>query len=174
MDDSSKVGEPVGTTLDVSVGGPADLWEWDANDKESPAPNDLTEITKAAVELKEEIGKADAALKSKKERFQELSNQILKTLELMELDSVKAHGYLFFKEEKSSVVTPKTIEEKQALFDYLQEKGLFMEMVSVNSQTLNALYKSMAEQAAEEGILEFKLPGVPEPTVYTNLKLRRS
>jgi hypothetical protein len=84
------------------------------------------------------------------------------------------HGYLFFKEEKSSVVTPKTIEEKQALFDYLQEKGLFLEMASVNSQTLNALYKYLAAQAAEEGILEFKLPGVPEPTTYTNLKLRRS
>lgn len=137
------------------------------------APADLQVITKEAAELKEEIAKLEADVKSKKEKFGKLSGTILKTLELMEIDSVRAHGFLFFKELKSSVTTPKTPEDKKELFDFLQEKGIFLEMVSINSMTLNSLYKSLADEAAKEGVLDFKMPGVPEPTTYTNLKLRR-
>lgn len=181
--------------------GKPDTFEWTDNDRESPAwvqkighgsawpdcddtnttpaepppaPPDLAEVTKRAAVLKGEIAELEAITKRKQEELKSVSNDILRALDLMDLDSIKAHGYLFYKEEKSSVTTPKTPEQKQELFEYLKEQGIFLEVVSVNSQTLNALYKSLAEDAAADGILEFKMPGVGEPTTYTNLKLRRS
>jgi len=89
------------------------------------------------------------------------------------MDSVKAHGFLFYKQTSTSVTTPKTSEEKQALFEFLQSKGIFLEIASVNSQTLNSFYKSLAAEAEEQGNYDFKMPGVGEPTTYTSLKLRR-
>ena len=150
-----------------------DELNWGVVETSSEPPADLKVITKDAADLKDEIGKLELALKVKKDRFTLISMEILRTLDLMELDNVRAHGYLFSKEVRSSVSTPKTIEDKKELFAFLESKGLFMEIASVNSQTLNALYKSLAEDAAKAGTLDFKLPGVGEPVTYTNLKLRK-
>ena len=99
--------------------------------------------------------------------------EVLNILEALEIDSVKAHGFNFYKEESMSVKTPKTLEEKEEFFNYLRSQGVFNELVSVNSRTLNSFYKSMAEKAAEDGVLDFKMPGIEEPVPYTKLKMRR-
>lgn len=150
--------------------------DWGTPDNDTPpeAPADLAAATKLAAELKEEIAGIALTLKQKEDKLQDVRQELLAALEFMGIESIRAHGYLFHKEEKTSVTTPKTTEQKQELFEYLKEKGLYWEMVSVNSQTLNALYHSLSTQAEEEGILAFKLPGVPDPTTYTNLKMRRS
>lgn len=137
------------------------------------APADLTLITKQAAKLKDEIAKLESEIKARKEQYTEVCNNILHTLDLMDLDSIRAHGYLFFKEMRSSVTTPKTLEDKEKLFNWLKEKAIFMEIVSVNSQTLNSLYKNLSEDAAKEGILDFQIPGVANPTTYTTLKLKK-
>lgn len=142
--------------------------------QEAPeAPADLKLITKEAADLKTEIARLDGQLKVAKEKFEKIADTIKKTLDLMEMDSMRAHGYLFYKENKTSVSMPKDPASKKELFDYLESKGIFLETVSVNSMTLNSLYKSLAEDAAGEGILDFKLPGVDEPVNYVNLKMRK-
>lgn len=134
---------------------------------------ELATLTKEAAELKSELEHAETLVSKIKERYNAVTNTILQTLELMDLDSIKAHGFLFYKHNNTSVTTPKTVEDKKLLFDFLEKRGIFMEIASVNSQTLNALYKSLAAEAADEGNFDFKLPGVGEPTTYTTLKLRR-
>jgi len=137
------------------------------------APSDLKVITLEAATLKAQIAKLESELKGKKEKMADICNEILRTLELLELDSIRAHGFLFFKEIKSSVQTPKTPEEKKQLFDFLESKGIFLEMVSINSITLNKLYKDMSEEAAEAGNFDFQIPGIAPATSYTNLKLKK-
>ena len=141
--------------------------------KIAEAPADLQVITKEAAMLKDRLSDLQIATKQAQDKYNALSQEILRTLELMEIDSIRAHGFLFYKEVKTSVTTPKTVEDKRELFEFLRSKDMFDEMVSVNSMTLNSLYKSLSEAAAKEGILDFRMPGVPEPTIYTNLKLRR-
>lgn len=136
--------------------------------------NELTALTEQAVILKSALDQLERDMEATKEKFQNITGQILKTLDLMEVDSYKASGYTFFKETKSSVKVPKTLEEKALLFDYLKEKGIFMETVSIHSGTLNTLYKNESNEAAEKGILDFRLPGVEEPTTYINLKMRKA
>jgi len=137
-----------------------------------PRP-ELADLTLLASELKKKLDDYEKALKTVKDQYNAVTDTILKTLELMDMDSVKAHGFLFYKQTSTSVTTPKTSEEKQALFEFLQSKGIFLEIASVNSQTLNSLYKSLAAEAEEQGNYDFKMPGVGEPTTYTSLKLRR-
>lgn len=133
----------------------------------------LNELALQIATFKNEISDLEAQTNVKKEKYQELCDLMLKTLDLADIDSMKAHGYLFYKETKSSVTTPKTVEEKNLLFEFLKEKGIFMEIVSVNSQTLNSLYKNLAQEAAMEGAIDFRLPGVEAPKLYTTLKLKK-
>lgn len=133
----------------------------------------LADLTKEAADLKLELEHAETLVSKIKERYNAVTNTILQTLELMDLDSIKAHGFLFYKQNNTSVTTPKTAEDKKLLFEFLESKGIFLDIASVNSQTLNSLYKSLAAEAADEGNFDFKIPGVGEPTTYTTLKLRR-
>lgn len=83
-----------------------------------------------------------------------------------------------------SVPTPKTIAEKQALAKFLEEQGgktMFWDKFSVNSQTLQSMYKAFQEEhdakAEKEGkpelIGQFKLPGVGDPTGVEQLRFTK-
>lgn len=133
----------------------------------------LADLTKEAADLKLELEHAETLASKIKERYNAVTGMILRVLELMDMDSVKAHGFLFYKQNSTSVTIPKTAQDKELLFKFLADKGIFLEIASVNSQTLNSLYKSLAAEAADEGNFDFKIPGVGEPTTYTTLKLRR-
>lgn len=133
----------------------------------------LAAATATAIRLREAVDEKEAELKRLKAELADSCDVIKKTLDLAGLESVRANGYLFFKENKTSVSIPKSLEDKRKLFEFLTEKGIFLEMVSVNSMTLNSLYKSLAEQALNEGVLDYRMPGVAEPVNYVNLKIRK-
>lgn len=135
--------------------------------------NLLSMKTALASELKRKIDEIDAEMERYKSEFKEVTGDLMKILESLSIDSVKMHGFNFFIEEKMSVKTPATLEDKLKLFEYLKSKNLFEEMVSVHSQTLNSFYKSEAEEAAQNGVLMFQMPGIEEPKPYKNLKMRR-
>lgn len=83
-----------------------------------------------------------------------------------EVDGV---GLVFIKEVEQ-YTTPKTVAQKNALFNYIKTKhgpDALMGMVSINSQTLN----SWANREAEEGVME--IPGLEAPTIRESLNLRR-
>lgn len=135
--------------------------------------NELAQMLEIAARMKAEIEKDEESLASKQEAFKSVKESIRRTLELSGIDNVRANGFLFFTKTKSSVQTPKTAEDKKKLFDYLESQGLFLEIASVNSQTLNSLYKNLSEKAAEEGNLDFTLPGVKPAESYVTLEMRR-
>jgi len=133
----------------------------------------LKEKTGRASEIRKEIEEKKAELKVLNGEFEKLEAEILQIFDALEIESIKIHDYNFFTSEESSVKTPKTLEEKLALFEFLKENGIFNEIVSVNSQSLNSLYKSFAEEALKKGILEFSMPGIQPPTTYKQLKMRK-
>ncbi len=137
------------------------------------ATGDLAEMLKSAAELKEEIGDKKAALGVLTKLYDDITDKILRTMELMGLDKVNAHGFTFYMHTESSVQTPKTTEDKEKLFMWLEEQGLFYEFASVNSQSLNKLYREKAEEAAKNGNLDFRIPGIGAPSTYQDLRMRR-
>jgi hypothetical protein len=74
-----------------------------------------------------------------------------------------------------SVTTPKTPEEKQAFFDWLKkemgEDG-FWAYATVNSQSLNSLYKQKVSEYASKGeVLE--IDGLQPATSFTKLSFTK-
>lgn len=77
---------------------------------------------------------------------------------------------------KHSVKTPKTVEEKELLFDYIKtEHGedVLKDYLSINSARLNSFFNEQAELAAERGDADFQLPGVGAATVNQSLGFRK-
>ena len=76
--------------------------------------------------------------------------------------------------ERSFVGLPKTPEAKEEFYSYLRDKGIFDELISVNSNTLNAFYKKELEIAREEGrAFGFKIPGISEPSTSMTLRIQK-
>jgi FtsZ-binding cell division protein ZapB len=66
---------------------------------------------------------------------------------------------------------PKDPEKRKQFFEWLKGKGLFEDMITVNSNTLRSFYK--AEKTAAEDNPDFSIPGL-EPFERISLAFRRS
>ena len=115
-------------------------------------------------------------LKPKKAKLAQLEGQILQTLADNELTSFKSSHGTVVRSTRYTVRTPKTIEEKTAFFEWLNEsKGreVYWTYVSVNSQSLNSFYKAEMEAAKEANDFDFKIPGIGEPEATPVLSKRK-
>ena len=107
------------------------------------------------------------------EEYEKLSAEAMVHLDTLGEDSYKCSAGTIYKINKLNVTLPKTDEEKAALFGHLKERGIFEKYATVNFQSLNSLWNSDYEAAKEDGrALEFKMPGVGEPTLRTTIGLR--
>lgn len=130
--------------------------------------------------LVEELAEARAeqdqrrrALTEQTEKVYELEKRIISTLETAEMDRLDAAGYYVLLGERTSVKTPKNNAERELFFEYLREKGVYEDLRTVNSQSLNAFYKSELELALGRGELDFSIPGITEVLVVPKLSLRK-
>lgn len=142
-------------------------------EEESAPKGKLAEVMQSVLKLDREKDKAEKKLEEVRGALHKESERLLRLLEAEDMDSVRAFGHLFTASEKQSVKVPKTPQEKKELFKFLRDKGIYWQSVSVHSQTLNSLYNSFAEEAANNGDLDFKMPGVEKPTPYKVLKLTK-
>lgn len=79
----------------------------------------------------------------------------------------------FTAREKLSVTLPQG-EAREQFYTWLKERGVFEQMVSVNYNTLNSLYKEEFELAKNEGRADkFEVPGIGAPTYSTSLAFKR-
>lgn len=67
------------------------------------------------------------------------------------------------------------IEDRGLFFAYLKERGLFDDMITINSATLNSFYKDEKIKAKENQDLSFLdggIPGVKEKSSITDISIR--
>lgn len=85
-------------------------------------------------------------------------------------------GTVYFS-EKLVVPTPKTIEQKVLLFDYIRKEfgdKYLLEKQSIHHQTLQSLYNESFKEAVENGKGEgFHIPGLEQPTAQISLNFRK-
>lgn len=74
--------------------------------------------------------------------------------------------------EKTSVKVPKSPEDKAAFFGYLREQGVFDDLATVNSATLNSWYRAELEVRRASGKSE-EVPGLGSVTSYYDLSVRK-
>lgn len=141
---------------------------------------ELIELCTRAREQEAVVDDIKEALKPEADKLKALEDEILKRLELLEMDKfpLKGHGTFFLK-SNFSVKVPKVDDDRAAFFAYLKEQGIFDSMITVNSATLNAWYKqemdAITERAAkgEDVDPDFKIPGIEEPKPYNQLQFRK-
>ncbi len=135
------------------------------------------ETLKAQMKKIVELRTAEAqAAAIKTEAYKELEiaeNEMVQMLIDAQLPNFRSEHGLASVSYRTSVKTPKTPEDKAAFYAYLKEKGLYDQMISVNSATLNSFFKDALETAKREGKDDFVVPGLGEVTVTPNLSFRK-
>ena len=127
---------------------------------------ELDELTEAL--LKKEKMKAELAALTTQVNKEIMVLEQKCTLHLKELERTE-YSSKFGKikiEEKWSVNLPDTPIAKSLFFEWLREKGIFDKYATVNSRSLQSLFKAEWEQAKKIGNLNFSLPGIEAPKLF--------
>lgn len=158
---------------------------------EAPDPKlkEFMEVCKKCKDLIEEkealAEKHGAEMKALNAKLNEAKHQVLKGLEAGELQRIQIPGWgTLFSKRKQSVKVPKTIEDKQLLFDWIRKtKGedVLMGYLSIHSGSLNTFFNAERKIALDEAkknnqvidIDEFRLPGIEAPKEWIELGHKR-
>lgn len=143
--------------------------------QEEPAAPTAKEIDQLITALHEK--------RSEKNRHQIVEKQInsdLAKLEVQIMDALVKSGLKKFSGTKgdvnlihdSTVKVPKDPEQKGKLFDYMKERNVFEELITVNHQTLNAFYKTEEALAVARGDIGWSLPGVEQGANRESLRFK--
>lgn len=134
------------------------------------------EVEYLAVKVQEARAKVAEIGKTKKEAEDELDrieNKVIEILEKLDKTSYQSKVGRVGITARTSVKLPATPEDKQKFFDYLREKGLFENMITVHSATLNSYYKAEFNSAMEKGE-DFDIPGIGEPQLSKSLSFSQA
>jgi hypothetical protein len=134
---------------------------------------EFTAMVEQLFDQRERVEKKKAELSKEQETLTELESKILNTLEANKLDNFRTPRGLVSVTHRFSVKTPKTPEARQEFFNYLRERGLFEDMITVNSQTLNSFFRAEQEAALDRGDVDFKMPGIEEASMVKTLSMRK-
>ena len=126
---------------------------------------------------KEEKTKAKAVYDSVQKQYAEAEAKVMALMEHSGKKTYIAEGFgrVTVKEELS-VRTPKTPEDKQKFFDWLRNhmgEDAYYAYMTVNSRSLNSLYKQKVEEYGEQGkVLE--IDGLESPSSFTKLSFTKA
>jgi hypothetical protein len=135
---------------------------------------DLDALVRQIFDQKLLIEEAEAGVTVLNKELARLEEKAVVCLEELERDNYKTEFGTIYINEKWRVNMPQTDEDKQALFGFLREKGIFDKYATVNSNSLNSLYMAEWEAAIEDGKgMEFSMPGIGAPKLHKALGKRK-
>lgn len=148
--------------------------------KTAPEDISLDDMDNAVKNLREAKMKYDEVKVMSSEayaRYQDEQEKVMTLLKRAGRDeyTVKGFGKVTIKDELS-VKTPKSPEEKAAFFNWIKDsmgEDAYYAYMTVNSNSLNSLYKQKVEEAGARGEV-LDVPGLEAPTSYTKLSLRKA
>lgn len=123
---------------------------------------------------RQEKEKLDAEVREREKELFALEQKIQAYLEANNKTKYSVDGVGTFNVvERFSYKIPRTPEAKEKFFSYLRDKGVYEDLINVNSQTLNAFCKGQLEEARDRQDFNFTIPGLEEPTLFKKVQLRR-
>lgn len=134
---------------------------------------EFEDLLDRAYQLKLEAEELDGQRKKKEEERAELDKIILAEFERLDKQSYRARRCNIIKTKRTSVSLPKEPEAREAFFNYLKDKNIFEELITVNHATLNAFFKAEFENAVAEQNIDFKIPGLEEPKIFEYLSYKK-
>ena len=138
--------------------------------------DDLLKFDNLCDELAEKKGQIKAHEAEKKRLSGEvrgLEEQIIAYLESLSKTKHNTARGLFYIKTRTTYATPKDPESRKAFFDYLKSRDVFDDLITVNSQTLNAFAKQELEVAIENEHDDFEMPGLGVPTMQQSIVFKK-
>lgn len=139
---------------------------------------DLQKMDALITEMREKKEAHEEAKKKATDIYKEyaaLEHKVIAALKAAGKKSYKVDGLGTFSiVHKQVVTTPKTLDEKRQLFDYIREKygdDVLDTLRSVNHQSLNSFYNQEAEKAEDPSL--FEIPGISAPTIKEEARFRK-
>lgn len=113
-------------------------------------PIDLSEISlkklnglvEERVDLQFEKDEVEVKKKEINEKIGKIDDSINKILRAANLDKFSHPRGTIILEDKESVKVPQDPESRELFFDWLRDEGLYDQYITVNSQSINSLYKT--------------------------------
>lgn len=137
---------------------------------------ELDEAVIAYKLAKEEYDKASAVSSEKNSVAEKLKQNLLDLLTAAGKSSyIVENVALISVSLKTQVTTPKTIEQKEQLFKWVENRlgrEALIAYQTVNYQSLNSLYNSEMKEALEKGEEWNGIDGLEMPTVVKTLSMR--
>jgi ATP-dependent Lon protease len=142
--------------------------------KPSVSVQELENDIEQMFNLRMEKEQKEAEAKAINEQLTEIQNKVMGKLESLELTSYKAKAGTFSFSMREGFRVPKDLENKKKFLDYLKDKGIFDEMITVNSQTLNSWAKAEIEAALERNEFDYQVPGLEKAQPVPSFKMTQS
>ncbi len=149
-------------------------FDFNSHNEEVSLP-EFQAICKSFVAQKNVCDEIEMALKKETEKLEEIKNKILEIMNKTGQDkfSVPGMGTVYLR-TRATVTVPKEPDKRSQFFQYLKDKNIFDNLITVNSQTLNSYYKQEFEQAISDGNSDFKIPGIDEPYIIKSVGYRKN
>jgi len=135
----------------------------------------VEDMDKLVAELREaraEADEKDAIATEANKKVKALEGRCVAFLKELKRDNYNTPDGTIYIQKKWTVQTPKTDEDKKSFFGWLEEQGIYWAYATVNSQSLNSLYKTKVEEATERGEM-LSIPGIGAPSLYEGLGFRK-
>ena len=121
--------------------------------------------------LRNAIGELKEIVSTRTDELKKCQQEITDYLNEISKESYHGRAGVFAKKDKYSYRLPKDQANRELLFAYMKEQGVYDEMVGVNSITLN----SWANQEIEaKGLIDYRIPGLAQADIYTVVSMRKA
>jgi len=128
-------------------------------------------LKESITELKKQLSSLEAELEEKQMHISEL-------LISLEKDSYHSNAGIFSFREVESFRVPKDDLSRELFFNFLKDRGIFDQMITVNSQTLNAFAKQEIEAHKSAGnieeVIDYIIPGIEKGQAYRRFTMRKA
>lgn len=149
--------------------------DYDVMEHKAITVEEFEQLIKDIQAQRSEVEAKKALLSAENEKLEALETKALEALKATGKDSYQGAVGTVYTLHRMSVSVPKDPEKRKLFFEYLQKKGVYDSLITINSQTLNAFYKSEFEAAKEAGLgLEFQVPGIEEPKIFESVGFRKA
>lgn len=127
----------------------------------------LKELTAEYWKYRTKINEIGKELKKIEEKAHECENRLLKMMEDEGLERFDIEDCFITINVNSYVTIPHNLEQKEQMFNWLKEQGVFYDYATINYNSLQSLYKRQKEITKEGATI---IPGIGHESSFSKIR----
>ncbi len=132
----------------------------------------MEELANQGFQLREKIKDLGEVEKELQDELRLVKGKLLSYLSHFGLTRYTSKAGNVFTKKTYSVRVPKDDTAREQFFGFLKTEGIFDQLITVNSRTLNSLYNERLEAAQAEDKI-YNMPGIEPPTMFEDVSFKK-